>query len=131
MATWNDLKAHIESNFKVDEDSGDLLRLFFSVGDGSRSQFVLVGRLSNDNTGEEWVGISSPIGPLGSFDLAEAARKAWEVLCGGIVVIGDLVYLHHSAPLINLDTNEFMRPLSIIVEHADRIEAQLRGADHF
>lgn len=129
MASWTEMKAYVQSNYEVADSSDEILKLVFRVGSGNRTQIVLVGRMTNTNTGEEWVGISSPIGSVGSVDIAAAARSAWKVLCGGIVVIADMVYLHHSAPLVNLDPNEFERPLSIVVEQADQIEAELLGVD--
>lgn len=130
MASWNELKGYIGGKYKVADDNGDIMKLLFGVDD-SRSQMVLVARISNDRTGEEWVGISSPIGPVGRVDITEAARRAFEVLCGGVVVVGDMVYLHHSAPLVNIDTNEFERPLSVIVDQADQIEKALLGSDEY
>lgn len=130
MASWTELKSFIDSKYKIAEDSGNMLKLIFGLDDG-RSQIVIVAKISNDNTGEEWVGISSPIGPVASVDVAEAARRAFDVLCGGVVVISDMVYLHHAAPLVNLDSNEFVRPLSVLVGQADEIEKALLGGDNY
>lgn len=130
MASWSELRSFIEANYKIADDSGDMVKLIFDV-DGGRSQIVLVARIANDNTGEEWVGISSPIGPVDKVDLTQAARRAFEVLCGGIVIVSDMVYLHHSAPLVNIDNNEFLRPLSVLVGQADVIERELLGADEY
>ncbi len=130
MASWNELREYVEGKYKIADRADGMLKLLFGV-EGDRSQIVLVARISNNNTGEEWVGISSPIGSVDSVDLAEAARLAFNVLCGGIVIIGDMVYLHHAAPLVNLDTNEFERPLSILVGQADKIEKALTGNDNF
>ena len=131
MASWNDLKALVAQRFKVEELDSNHLKMLFETGSENRSQLVLVARQFNESTGEEWVGISSPIGKVGEVPLEAAARMADEVLCGGIVVINDLVCLQHSAPLVNLDTNEFLRPLNIIVVQADKIERVLVGSDRF
>ncbi|MFN8018020.1 MAG: hypothetical protein U0P45_07835 [Acidimicrobiales bacterium] len=129
MASWNELRGFIQSNYKVAEDKGELLSMIFSVGE--RSQAVLIGLAKNQNTGEEWVQISSPIGPVATVDLEAASRAAFDWLCGGIVVVADMVYLHHAAPLANLDTNEFVRPLTVIVDGADQLESTLLGTDEF
>lgn len=131
MASWGELKAMVKERYNVEEVDAGFLRLVFAVGDQGRSQIVTLARFSNDNTGEEWVGISSPVGKIGEVSIELAARKAFEVLCGGIVVINDLICLHHSAPLVNLDMNEFLRPLSIIMNQADAIEAALSGGDRY
>lgn len=129
MASWNELRSFVQNTYKVSEDRGEMLSMIFSTGE--RSQLVLVGLAKNQNTGEEWVQISSPIGKLANVNLEAAGRAAFDWLCGGVVVINDMVYLHHAAPLANLDTNEFVRPLTVIVDGADQIEAALTGADEF
>lgn len=129
MASWNELRSHIAANYKINEDKGDLLSMLFA--EDGRTQVTLVGLAGNTNTGEQWVQISSPIGPVGRVDLLAAARSAFDWLCGGIVVVGDLVYLHHSAPLANLDINEFARPLTVVTSGADALEKQLLGTDDF
>jgi hypothetical protein len=107
MASWNGLRSFIESNFKLMDHSTDtFLRMVFAFDDG-RTQLCLVALKVQESDGEEWVAISSPIGPVAKINVARAAEMAFDIVCGGIVVIGDLAYLHHSAPLLNLDTNEF------------------------
>lgn len=130
MASWNELKAHIHASYKVKGDNGELVSMVFAESDG-RTQLTLVGRGHNTNTGEEWVQISSPIGEVARINLEAAARAAFDWLCGGIVVIDDRVYLHHAAPLANLDVNEFARPLAVITSGADSIERALLGTDEF
>ena len=130
MASWRELRSHIFDNYKVAEDGGSIMALDFNTGD-RRSQRVMVGLGGNDRSGEEWVQISSPIAAVGEVNLVAAARAAFDWLCGGVVVISDTVYLHHAAPLVNLDLNEFERPLSIVVQGADEIERQLTGVDRY
>ena len=52
-------------------------------------------------------------------------------VCGGIAAMGDLVTVRHSVPLLNLDINEFERPLGLVTGTADRLEQQFQGGDQF
>src|SRR5690606_15063670 len=59
MASWNELREYGEGKYNIADRADGMLKLLFGV-EGDRSQIVLVARISNNNTGEEWVGISSP-----------------------------------------------------------------------
>ncbi len=130
MASWNEMRSFINEEYKVKKDDGETITMVFDLGEG-RSQLVLIGLSKNENTGEEWLQISSPIGKVEEVNVRRAAEMTFSYLCGGVVVAGDLVLMHHSAPLANLDTNEFKRPLSVIVNGADDIERQLVGGDKY
>ena len=41
MATWTELKQFLYNNYKIDNDSGDVIRMLFDTGNG-RSQFISV-----------------------------------------------------------------------------------------
>lgn len=128
MASWNELTNYIRANYKVHNDDGSIMSMVFDTGQG-RSQVVIIALAKNPNTGEEWAHVASAIGGVGAVNLEAAARQVNEYLCGGIVVIGDYVYVQHAVPLANLDTNEFVRPLSIVVDSADSLEQVLTGRD--
>jgi len=130
MASWNDIADYLRGNFKIHEDKGDLLVLLFTLSD-DRSQFVGISLSSSSRSGEEWVEISSPVGSLGEVDLGKAATIVARYFCGGLVAEGDLVYVRHVAPLINLDVNELERPMSVILDAADHVERELVGGDRF
>ena len=80
---------------------------------------------------EEWIEIESPIGRFGEISLADALEKTSNMVCGNLGKTGDHVTLVHSAPIENLDVNEFERPLRLIVTSADRLERELTGADRY
>jgi len=130
MASWNEMKTLINKEYTVSRDDGNSITMVFDVGDG-RSQLVLVSLAKNADTGEEWLQISSPIGKAEELNLKRAAEMACSYLCGGIVVEADHALMLHSAPLANLDTNEFKRPLSVVLGGADAIEKELLGVDKF
>jgi hypothetical protein len=130
MTTWQDLTAYIRSNYKIaDEDTG-LIKLIFETS-GLRSQMVLLTRQVLMDGDEEWVQISSPVASLGSVNPEAFLRETGNIVCGGAALTGDFLVIQHSAPLINLDINEFERPLRLVISTADSLEKKLVGSDRF
>jgi hypothetical protein len=66
-----------------------------------------------------------------SVNLRAAVEATEKIVCGGIGSLGELVTVRHSVPLLNLDINEFERPLHPVTTTADRLEQQLQGGDQF
>ena len=128
MATWNDLSRYVNRQDPVQSEDDNSIRLTYAT-EGGRSQLVILWLhvLMED----EWVEIESPIAPISEVDAVEALREAGKLVCGGLIVTGDMLTLRHSAPLENLDTNEFEQPLAAVVITADRLEQELTGRDEF
>lgn len=129
MASWQELKGHIASNYKIADDQGSFLKLIFGVN-GDRSQVVFVHHISN-NSGEQWAAVESPIGPVAKVSLPDALEAISETVCGGLSRIGDLLTVRDSFPLANLDINEFEAPLHHVIGIADGLEAQFAGGDEY
>ena len=130
MPTWQDLTGYIRSNYKIADERPDLIKLIFETGD-LRSQMVLVCREALMNGEEEWVTISSPVANLGSVSLEDFLREVGGIVCGGAGLEGDVLVIKHAAPLLNLDINEFERPLRLVTTTADALEKKLAGADKY
>jgi hypothetical protein len=130
MATWNDLRNYIRSNYKIAEEHPDRMFLDFNI-DSGRTQRVAV-RYSTNNVGEEWVRVESGIGEFGTIDLEAAIRATDGLLVGGISAIGNLITFADAFPLLNLDVNEFESPLHKVLSSADHLERQLTdGVDQY
>jgi hypothetical protein len=106
------------------------MRLVFGVGD-LRSQIVFLWRMSLLDETEDWVQIESPFGRLDSVDLRGAIDSIGNTVCGGIAAWNEFATIRHSVPLLNLDINEFERPLVLVTTTADRLERQFQGGDEF
>ncbi|MER7441267.1 hypothetical protein [Micromonospora avicenniae] len=130
MATWADLTSYIRANYKIAEERPNLIKLVFETGN-LRSQVVLLWHLTLDDGDEEWVQIESSFGELGSVNLALALEKVGNTVCGGMAVVGDLLTFRHAVPLLNLNINEFERPLALVTSTADNLERVLTGADRY
>ena len=130
MASWKELRDHVVSNYKVQDDQGFMMTLNFDVGE-NRSQLVFLLHQTLREGSEHWVRIESAIGDLSSVPLIPLLREVDQTICGGIGAVQDLVTFRHSVPLENLDLNEFERPLMLVVATADRLEHKLVGGDRY
>jgi hypothetical protein len=120
MATWTEIKAFMFNNYKIDEDSGDFLRLGFS--DGRTSQMVYV------MNADPFVIFSSPVAKVGDV-------PPGKVLAGvkyfGAVQMGDFYALQHVSLMSTLDSDEITVPLRMLAAAADTLEHELTGKDTF
>ncbi|HEX5495838.1 MAG TPA: hypothetical protein VFX70_14805 [Mycobacteriales bacterium] len=130
MASWPELVGYVRSNYKIADESPNMIKMIFNT-EGLRSQIVFLWRQQLMNGTEEWVQIESPFGDAGSVDLGQALREVGDVVCGGAAVTDDVVLLRHSVPLANLDINEFERPLILVTATADKLEKTLVGGDTY
>ena len=130
MATWNDVVAHLEANYKCTKHSPNVISLLFNMPE-NRSQVVWVEIAGNDRIGE-WAAISSAVGSAkDTKKLASLCREATKIVLGGIVIEGDFILIRDSFPLVNLDINELEVPLKLIVVAADALEKQITGGDDY
>jgi hypothetical protein len=130
MASWTELTDYVRANYKIADEQPDLVKMIFNTG-GLRSQIVLLAHQVLRDGSEEWVLIESPVGPVAKIDLQSALRQVGQMVCGGAGMVGDLLTIRHAVPLVNLDINEFERPLHLVTVTADRLEKELIGGDEF
>jgi transposase-like protein len=130
MASWSELVEFVRSNHKIADEKPDSIKLIFNTG-GLRSQLVFLWRQQLMNGSEEWVQIESPVGSVDAVDPRRVLEEVGRMVCGGAAIEGDLVLVRHSVPLVNLDINEFERPLMLVTSSADALEQKLVGADTF
>ena len=128
MTTWAEVKTYVHNKYKVEDANEDLMRLLFSLDNG-RSQLVYIKHVYNDSA--EWIRIESPIGKAADMNIASAARIASEKIVGGIIIIGETVFLSNAMPLQNLDGNEVDEPLGRVMTIADEMERNLVGGDAY
>jgi hypothetical protein len=131
MITWRDVVSYINAKYQVDEHDGDMIKLTFGTA-GGRSQMVLLARhVPGGNPAEEWVQVASPIAPVNRVNVVAVLQDVSELICGGLAIYGDLLFIQDSFPLANMQANELERPLHLITASADRLERKHVGADVF
>src|SRR4051794_18962504 len=105
MASWQQLKQFVHSNYTVSQDFDSGLKLEF-LGDNKRTQLVFLGYEALLNGGEGWVTIESPIGKISEIDLQAAVVAAGGIVCGGVgawTADTNVLMLRHAVPLENMD----------------------------
>jgi hypothetical protein len=130
MTTWQELAGYVRSNYKITDEQPDIIKLIFETAN-LRSQVVILGRQNLLDGEEEWLQIMSPIADLASVNLQGALEAVGDVVCGGLAIVGELLVLRHAVPLLNLNINEFERPLVLVTMTADRLEHELAGGDKY
>ena len=132
MASWQELMAHVKSNYPVAEEDEGQLVVVFGIPGGDRSQVVYILE-ETAVSGDEWAHIESPIGRARDHDLKRVLVRAGQTMCGGATMspMHDKVLLRHSVHLPSLELDQFRRPLTLIAMSADLIERELLGTDEF
>jgi len=129
MATWASLRQYIHSRYQVMEEQPGVLRMMFDVGDG-RTQNVLV---SGKSVGAfEYMVIWTPICHESQISARDALVRNANMPIGSLGLVPDgTIILRHSAPLKDLEPDEFDVPLQAITQGGDMLERELAVADRF
>jgi len=129
MATWESLRQYIYSRYQVMEEQPGVLRMMFDVG-GGRTQNVLV---SGKNVGAfEYMVIWTPICHESQISARDALVRNASMPIGSLGLVPDgTIILRHSAPLKDLEPDEFEVPLQAITQGGDMLERELAVADRF
>jgi hypothetical protein len=130
MTAWPDLVKYVRANYKIADETPTSMKLIFDTGH-LRSQVVMLWYETLGDGAEEWLQIESPFAEVDEVDVRKALTEIGRTVCGGLAVIGDVLTIRHAVPLANLNINEFERPLTLVTNTADRLEAQLAGGDRF
>jgi hypothetical protein len=130
LADWRSFKALVKSTYEVSHERADMLQLIVDT-ERNRSQVVYLWHRRLMKGTEDWLVIESPFAEVVGCDLEGVLAEAGELACGGVVVVGKFVVVRHAVPLVNLDTNEFSRPLELVTVAADRLEATLSTDDRY
>jgi hypothetical protein len=130
MTTWQELTGYVRANYKIADEQPEMMKIIFET-EGLRSQVVLLARQVLMDGAEEWLQIMSPFADVQTVDLKKALADVGNVVCGGAALIENLLFIRHAVPLLNLNINEFERPLLLVTVTADRLERELVGGDKY
>ena len=126
MATWQQVKSYIYSNYKVSDDSGDGLWLLFQT-EGGRSQRIKIALV---DTGNEFSSVLF-MSPVAAWSQVSADRvlRATEQVPAGICSTGDFIVATHSQLIASIDEAEIDLPMAMITFRADQLEKLLGLGD--
>jgi hypothetical protein len=126
MATWPELRAFIESNYRISKVDGNTLTLVFGTAN-NRSQLIFVTGVDMDR------GVAlfaSPFANVTDISPAQFAACSENTFLG-IRRIGDLYTVVHMVPLENADASEVEWAMAFVVSAADELERSLGLGDTF
>lgn len=126
MATWQEVKDFIRSNYVVSSEEGSLMVLQFET-DRGRSQLIFVGGIENASELSS-VRFFSPFARVDQISPAQFAQLASGSVFGLAESAGMYGFVHNSF-LADLDASEINVPMVAVTMNADQVERQLGLGD--
>lgn len=128
MATWQEVKNFIHTNYVVSNEEGNLLVLQFQT-EGGRSQLVFV---SGFDSADELSSVRffSPFARVDQISPAQFAQLASNTIFG-VAEVADMYGFVHNSFLADLDASEIHVPMNAVTMLADQVERQLGLGDDF
>jgi len=128
MASWDELRNYIKSNYTGEMDELDVFYLDFGLDNG-RTQKVVIRRTPLE--GADWVQIFTPVCEEGDIAPRDALALNGTMTIGGLVLIDGTICFRHYLPLKDLDADEFDVSLHLAVAVGDRLEQEIVGVDRY
>jgi hypothetical protein len=126
MATWNDVRSYVISNYEVEDDRGDGLTVMLNFSDGTSQKVEVVDR--GEIHGERWVGLMSGLALESQVNLRDVLLTSGDIKVGGLGLLPNgLVFLQHAVPLSNLDENGLGIQIEMLGELGEYLKGQLTG----
>lgn len=133
MATYREFEAYVKSNYSV-ESSKEAPKGFMCIlvpCPNDRSHLVFVHPGANMAKAGEFADVVAICGKLSGTKLEKALEASQGLPVGGLIKIGDVIYLRHSIPLSDVDESEIAKGLLFTAMSADLLEAKFVGGDDF
>lgn len=127
MATWQEIRNHINSNFQVDSDEGNLLTLTFGSASGGRSQLVIVSYYDLE---DPVIVFKSPIAAVSEVSAASVLDLTTQDIWG-ISTTGEYYTVTHVQFAATVDSPEISLALAYVAGAADAFEQALGLGDKF
>jgi hypothetical protein len=128
MASWDEVRNFIKSNYQVQKDDGDSLILVRDVGRG-RTQMMMITMIDlGIEAGDAMITMLSPVAKSN----AVSADQVLEMSVGspfGVRKTTDFYWLTHSQLAATVDPAEIDIPLRYMGVYADMIEGKLSLSD--
>lgn len=131
MKSFEDIRAHCASRWELSNNEPYLLSFDLPVQSGQRRQSLFLAELE-DEQGNCYLRVSTPVAPVGGNDALRALRFNWEQRLGYLAVndLDGTPYLHlcENRPYEWLDAIELERVIVEIGPLADRLEQAISAA---
>ena len=123
MATWNDVRGFLSSQYQVSNDSGNALTFLFETERGRSQTVTVIG-------GEAMpvVIVTSPIGSVREID-AKRLLELTEDGVMGVKKVADYYLVVAAIPTADLSEGELIGPMLLVTAEADSYEEKLGLGD--
>ena len=128
MATWEDVKSHLRSKFRISSEEHNMISLDFEVA-GSRVQRILIS--SFEAMGKGWLLYRSRVCERARLEPEDALRRNSSFAVGFLALAEGFYELVYTAQMNTLDIDELEIPLFALTETADQLERELTGTDQW
>lgn len=128
MASWNDVRKHLRTRFRLAVDEPNLVAVDFECAAG-RAQRVLVSAF--EALGKGWVLFRSRVCEQARLDPVEALRRNAGFAVGFLSLAEGHYEVCYTAQLDTLDIDELELPLLALSDTADALERELTGVDRW
>lgn len=125
MATINEVKQFIESNFASEALANGLTKVVVTFDDGrSQLAFVSFDEISN----QIFMSVESPFAQTGDVN-PKLALEVAKTVPFGVGVLADYYTLKNVIPIADLDASEISFGIGFVTGQADSLETQILGTD--
>lgn len=132
MNSFEDIRLHCETNWTLASSEPYLLSFDLPVQAGKRRQCLFLAEME-DETGNRYLRVSTPVAPVNGVDPLRALRFNWEQRLGYLAVsdLDGSAYLHlcENRPYEWLDADELDRVIVELGPLADRLERAIGARD--
>jgi hypothetical protein len=116
--TWDELVARLRASAQVIVDRNDLLTIIADL-----EQPVCIERGQLDD--QTWVVLTAGVCERAKLDYERALRRSAGMATGAIVLIGEMCYVRHAAPIATLEWDDFVRVMQVLAAEAVRLRGSL------
>ena len=128
MASWEDVRDHMRSTFKLHQDEPELVSMVWTYEDGRHQKIILRSFSAFER---QLVEFKSAFARIEDADPVEMLRKNSELPLGTIALHGDVYVVVYNAVLEHLDMADLDLYLSRVAGLADKLEEEYGKKDVF
>jgi hypothetical protein len=129
MATWQDLRQYVKSNYQVlSEEADGTMRLVFDLGNGRHQNVVVAGKVAAN---VEYAVIWTPVCDEAQLPAREALARNMGMPIGALALMDGTIILRDTVLLKDLDVDEFEVPFRAITQAGDMLQYEFSRADPY
>lgn len=128
MPSWNDVREHLRTTYKLEDDEGELLSIVWTL-DGDRTQKVVIKHFKLNE--QDMVEIKSAFAKGKSPDPTELLAKNAEMPLATVALAGDVYFVVYNAPLANVHHDDVTFFMTTVATTADALEKEFGTGDTY